>query len=71
MSNLQLTLAILKPHILKHPYALSVIRQTIAENQFEVVQRGIFQLSDQLVNKFYEEHALKFFYNRLHTFMRR
>lgn len=71
MKNMQLTLAILKPHILKNPFALSAIREIIADNKFVIVRQTELQLSEQLIAKFYEEHAKKFFYNRLHTFMRR
>lgn len=71
MTNLQLTLAMLKPHILKNPFALSTVREIIVANKFEIVRQTQLQLSEQLIAKFYEEHARKFFYNRLHTFMRR
>ncbi|XP_020291960.1 nucleoside diphosphate kinase 6-like isoform X2 [Pseudomyrmex gracilis] len=55
--NLQLTLAILKPHILKCPFALQVVR-----SRRTLITREEAEL-------FYKEHRNKFFYNRLLTFM--
>lgn len=69
MANLQLTLSILKPYILKNPYATKLIYNLIRENNIEIVQRTTVNLTKSLASKFYEEHAGKFFYNRLETFM--
>lgn len=69
MKNLQLTLSICKPYILKNPFALKEIENVIKENDFEVVQRATINLTKQLALKFYEEHKGKFFCNRLQTFM--
>lgn len=69
MSNLQLTLSILKPHIVKNPFAIKTIHGLIHENSLEVVKCTKIKLTDSLASKFYEEHRGKFFYNRLQTFM--
>lgn len=69
MSNLQLTLSILKPTVLKNPFVLKSIQAIIQENNFEIVQNTTITLTKALAAKFYEEHQGKFFYNRLQTFM--
>lgn len=69
MSKLQLTLSILKPHILKNPHAAKSIQNMITENNLKIVQRATINLSKSLAAQFYEEHKGKFFYNRLQTFM--
>lgn len=69
MSNLQLTLSILKPTALKNPFVLKSIQAVIQENNFEIVQNTTITLTKALAAKFYEEHQGKFFYNRLQTFM--
>lgn len=69
MSNLQLTLSILKPTVLKNPFVLKSIQTIIRENNFEIVQNTTITLTKALAAKFYEEHHGKFFYNRLQTFM--
>lgn len=69
MANLQLTLSILKPYILKNPHATNLIYNLIRENNIEIVQRTTIKLTKSLAAKFYEEHQGKFFYNRLQTFM--
>lgn len=66
--RLQLTLAILKPHIVKSPFALQKIRNTIIDN-FKVVRTRRTIISKKELELFYEEHRGKFFYNRLLTFM--
>lgn len=69
MKNLQLTLSICKPYLLKNPFALKAIQNVIKENDFEIVQRATINLTKALASKFYEEHEGKFFHNRLQTFM--
>nr|XP_012216352.1 PREDICTED: nucleoside diphosphate kinase 6 isoform X2 [Linepithema humile] len=73
---LQLTLAILKPHIVKSPFALQKlvlsfqkIRDIIIDNNFKVVKSRRTTISREEVELFYREHKDKFFYNRLMTFM--
>lgn len=71
MANPQITLAILKPHVVKNPFAINAIRQIITSNGFQIIRETHFQLNEQMISTFYEEHSKKFFYNRLVTFMRR
>ncbi|XP_075980078.1 nucleoside diphosphate kinase 6-like [Anticarsia gemmatalis] len=68
MQKLELTLAIIKPHAIKNPVALSYIRNVI-KNKFVVVKTKRVSLDKETASKFYEEHVGKFFYNRLVTFM--
>ncbi|KAL0821415.1 hypothetical protein ABMA28_004897 [Loxostege sticticalis] len=68
MQKLQLTLAIIKPHAVKNPVALSYIRQVI-KNKFIVVKTKRVSLDKEAASNFYKEHMGKFFYNRLVTFM--
>lgn len=70
MQKLQLTLAIIKPHAVKNPVALSFIRNVI-KNKFVVVKTKRVSLDKEAAGKFYNEHVGKFFYNRLVTFMTR
>ena len=69
MNKLQLTFAIIKPHAVKNPYALQQIHQILAENNFEIIKRKQMSLTYDLACEFYAEHRLKFFFNRLQTFM--
>lgn len=66
---LQLTLAILKPHVVKSPFTLQKIRDLIIENDFKIVRSRRTTLTVEEASLFYEEHKEKFFYNRLLTFM--
>lgn len=68
---LQLTLAIIKPHVIKQPYALQGIRDKIISSKFMVVRSKRTCLSLEEAENFYGEHRHKFFYNRLVTFMTR
>lgn len=69
-NKLQLTFIIVKPHVLKHPYALQKIHKIIQDN-FNIVLQKKIKFSQNQAQKFYEEHQGKFFYNRLVTFMSR
>lgn len=69
MSNLQLTLSILKPYVLKNPFIVKAIQNILKENDIEIVQKKTITLSKSLAATFYEEHQGKFFFNRLQTFM--
>ncbi|XP_031634832.1 nucleoside diphosphate kinase 6 [Contarinia nasturtii] len=69
MTNLQLTLSILKPYIIKNPYASTIIQNVIKENNIEIVRHTSVKLTKALAEKFYEEHQGKFFLNRLQSFM--
>lgn len=66
---LQLTLAIIKPHIIKQPHALQGIRDIILASDFKIVRSKKSCLTVPDASKFYEEHNGKFFYNRLVSFM--
>nr|CAG4649816.1 EOG090X0HUX [Scapholeberis mucronata] len=68
-SILQLTLAIIKPDVVRVPFVLQEIRETILQNGFYVIQSGEFTLSRQQAENFYSEHFGKFFHQRLVTFM--
>lgn len=70
MQKLQLTLAIIKPHAVKNPVAVSYIRN-ILKNKFVVIKTKTVTLDNEVAGKFYKEHVGKFFYNRLVTFMTR
>ncbi|XP_059477660.1 nucleoside diphosphate kinase 6 [Neocloeon triangulifer] len=65
----QLTLAIVKPHVVKAPHALQGVRQAIEENGFKVLATRKVQLSEKEASEFYSEHKGRFFYNRLVNFM--
>ncbi|XP_066588770.1 nucleoside diphosphate kinase 6-like [Prorops nasuta] len=67
--SLELTLAILKPHIVKSPFALKNIHNIIIQNEFKVVRTRKSLITHEEASKFYAEHINKFFYNRLLTFM--
>lgn len=66
---LELTLAIIKPHIIKAPHALEGIRNIILENRFFVIKSERILITKEQVELFYEEHKERFFYHRLTSFM--
>lgn len=66
---LQLTLAIIKPHVIKSPFVLQKIRNIIIDNNFKVVRSRRTIITQKEAELFYAEHKDKFFYNRLLTFM--
>lgn len=65
----QLTLAILKPHVTKNPIHYQKIVEKILSANFKIVKtkRRTIALDD--AEKFYTDHKMKFFYNRLVTYM--
>ncbi|XP_035738049.1 nucleoside diphosphate kinase 6-like isoform X3 [Vespa mandarinia] len=67
--SLELTLAILKPHVVKCPFVLQKIRDLIIENNFKIVRTRRTILTSEEAALFYFDHKDKFFYNRLLTFM--
>jgi len=69
ISELQLTLAILKPDITRVPFNLASVRQMIVDRGFLVVRSRSIDLSRAEAERFYGEHRGKFFYNRLVTYM--
>uniref|UniRef100_A0A1L8DKD5 Nucleoside diphosphate kinase n=1 Tax=Nyssomyia neivai TaxID=330878 RepID=A0A1L8DKD5_9DIPT len=66
---LELTLAIIKPHVIKNTCALLGIRKAILTNDFQIVRNKRICLSRRSAEDFYAEHSGKFFYQRLVTFM--
>ena len=66
---LQLTLAIIKPHVIKSPFVLQKIRDLIIHNNFKIVRSRRTVITQEEAKLFYVEHKEKFFYNRLLTFM--
>ncbi|KAJ8712031.1 hypothetical protein PYW07_004873 [Mythimna separata] len=68
MQKLELTLAIIKPHAVSNPVVRTFIRN-ILKNKFIVVKTKRVTLDTDTACKFYEEHAGKFFFKRLTTFM--
>ncbi|XP_022176331.1 nucleoside diphosphate kinase 6-like [Myzus persicae] len=69
VKRLQLTLAIMKPHVVSSPFSLLDIRRTILDNGFYVVRSKRQTIKLEQAEEFYREHKSKFFYNRLITFM--
>ena len=69
MRSLQLTLAILKPDVTASPISVSFVRERILQSNFFVVRTKKIDLSRKRAQEFYKEHAEKFFYNLLVTFM--
>ncbi|XP_025412468.1 nucleoside diphosphate kinase 6-like [Sipha flava] len=69
VKRLQLTLAIMKPHVVSCPFSLLDIRRTILDNGFYVVRSVRQTIQLEQAERFYSEHKTKFFYNRLITFM--
>lgn len=69
MSKLELTLSILKPHVVKNPLAAIAIQKLITDNQLKIVKQTRICMTKRLAETFYAEHREKFFYNRLQTLM--
>ncbi|XP_043258554.1 nucleoside diphosphate kinase 6-like [Colletes gigas] len=67
--HLQLTLAIIKPHVIKSPFVLQKIRDLIIDNDFKIVRSRRTIITEKEAETFYMEHKDRFFYNRLITFM--
>ncbi|XP_062324157.1 nucleoside diphosphate kinase 6 [Osmerus eperlanus] len=66
---LQLTLAVIKPDAVAHPVIMEALHQKILENNFVIVRCRDLVWRRQDSEKFYEEHAGRFFYQRLVEFM--
>ncbi|XP_050424002.1 nucleoside diphosphate kinase 6-like isoform X2 [Adelges cooleyi] len=69
IKRLQLTLAILKPHVVSYPFSLHDIRRIVLDNGFYIVRSLRQTISHKQAEQFYNEHKSKFFYNRLLSFM--
>lgn len=61
----------IKPHVVKNPWAFSQILKIIEENNFRIVKKSRIKFDIPKAELFYEEHKGKFYYNRLVTFMSR
>jgi len=70
MKSLHLTLAILKPDVVKVPYVLRAIQHRILSAGFCVIRSREVSLKKQDAEEFYAEHKGRFFHNRLVTFMK-
>nr|XP_056702646.1 nucleoside diphosphate kinase 6 [Euleptes europaea] len=66
---LQLTLAIVKPDAVAHPLVLDAVHETILSNRFLIVRSRDLVWNRQDSQQFYQEHAGRFFYQRLVEFM--
>lgn len=66
---MELTLAILKPHVIPNLFAHKFIKAKILEKGFKIVQSKTFRIDDSLAGDFYDEHRRKFFFGRLVSFM--
>ncbi|XP_010899796.1 nucleoside diphosphate kinase 6 [Esox lucius] len=66
---LQLTLAVIKPDAVAHPLIVEALQQRILENNFIIVRSKDIVWRRQDSEKFYSEHAGRFFYQRLVEFM--
>ncbi|XP_041832584.1 nucleoside diphosphate kinase 6 [Melanotaenia boesemani] len=66
---LQLTLAVIKPDAVAHPLMLEALHQKILDNNFVIVRWKDLLWRRQDSEKFYAEHAERFFYQRLVEFM--
>ena len=56
---LQLTLAIIKPHIVKDPYSLQAIRQIALDDGFYFVRSTSWAMTTTDAEEFYDEHRGK------------
>ncbi|XP_027710183.1 nucleoside diphosphate kinase 6 [Vombatus ursinus] len=68
-SLLQLTLALIKPDAVAHPLILEAIHQQILSNQLLIVRTRDLVWRREDCQQFYQEHAGRFFYQRLVEFM--
>lgn len=65
---MEITLALLKPHVVRNVYAFRQIKEIIQQN-FTILHTKEVRITKELSELFYAEHRGKFFYNRLVTFM--
>ncbi|XP_012883544.1 PREDICTED: nucleoside diphosphate kinase 6 [Dipodomys ordii] len=66
---LQLTLALLKPDVVAHPLILEAIHQQILNNKFLIVRMKELLWKREDCQRFYQDFAGRFFYQRLVEFM--
>ncbi|KAI9590407.1 nucleoside diphosphate kinase 6 [Glossina fuscipes] len=65
---MEITLALIKPHVMRNTIAFAAIKQLIKDN-FTILDSKEVYITKGLSELFYAEHKGKFFYNRLTTFM--
>ncbi|XP_075157073.1 nucleoside diphosphate kinase 6 [Haematobia irritans] len=65
---MEITLALIKPHVVRNTLALRSLLDMIKSN-FTILESKQIHITKHLSEKFYAEHKGKFFYNRLTTFM--
>ncbi|KAH8405913.1 hypothetical protein KR222_000646 [Zaprionus bogoriensis] len=65
---MDISVALLKPHILRNTYALQQIKVLIGNN-FNVLGAKEVHITKEISERFYAEHKGKFFYHRLTSFM--
>lgn len=65
---LQLTLAVIKPDAVAHPLILEALHEKIVEN-FIIIRKKDLMWRREDSERFYAEHAGRFFYQRLVEFM--
>ncbi|KAM8980237.1 nucleoside diphosphate kinase 6 isoform X3 [Sarcophilus harrisii] len=66
---LQLTLALIKPDAVAHPLILEAIHEQILSSQLLIVRVRDLAWRREQCQRFYQEHAGRFFYQRLVEFM--
>ncbi|KAH8375995.1 hypothetical protein KR200_005769 [Drosophila serrata] len=64
----EITLALIKPHVLRNTYAMQQILALIGQH-FTVLGQKEVHITKELSQRFYAEHQNKFFYHRLTSFM--
>lgn len=65
---MEITLALLKPHVLRNSYAQQQIKKLIGNN-FTILRAKEVRLTKEVSERFYADHKGKFFYHRLSSFM--
>lgn len=66
MKSYEITLALLKPHVVRNLPAFEAIHRNIVENFHILLEKQIF-INSRLAEHFYSEHKERFFYTRLIT----
>ncbi|EDW65124.1 nucleoside diphosphate kinase 6 [Drosophila virilis] len=65
---MEVTLALLKPHVVRNTYAMQQLKSLIGSN-FNILAAKELRITKELSECFYADHKDKFFYHRLTTFM--
>lgn len=67
---MEISLALLKPHVVRNTYALQQLKTQI-ESNFNILAAKDLRITKELSECFYAEHKDKFFYYRLTSLMQR